>query len=305
MKNLTKGGLLAAAIAADPESSFAEMAAQAGRSAPMDIHQHLESTDDNYSEFRSADELIRKDYSIRIRIMDENAIGQSVMMVSTQYRRTDGIRSTRRVNDLVAEYVARYSDRFPVGIGTVEITHGDASLKELERMSKELKLRGVVWHHTHSGVQVNDSFMRPILKQVATLGLIPFIHVGLKPYESLTKLEILAEEFPEITFVALAGLARSDDAEEALLVGRRRKNILFDTGPVIYTRERGVEGFVKLLGSDRLLFGSDLYASRPSYRRATTTLDVVKNSQITEEDKAKILYRNARRLFGLPVDPQV
>ena len=74
------------------------------------------------------------------------------MMVSTLYRRTNGIKNTMQVNDLTAEYVARHSDRFPVGVGTVEVTHGEASLKELERISKELKLRGVVWHHTHSGV---------------------------------------------------------------------------------------------------------------------------------------------------------
>ncbi len=299
LADITGGALLAASgLLAEPLSAAAQ-AAQRFASAPFDIHQHLESTDASYSPLRAFDELIGKDFAIRTKIMDENGIGQSVMMVSTQYRRTEGIKNTMQVNDLVAEYVARHSDRFPVGVGTVEVTHGEASLKELERMAKDLKFRGVVWHHTHSGVQVDDAFMRPILKQVAALRLIPFIHVGLKPYESLSKLEVLAEEFPQVTFVALAALARSDDADEALNVGRRQKNILFDTGPVIYTREKGVEAFVKLIGPDRLLLGSDLYASRPSYRRATTTLEIVKNSIVGAEDKAKILYGNARRLLGV------
>lgn len=296
------GALIAAAVSGEQPSTAAQGSTAAQEDLLFDVHQHVETTDANYSDFRSADEVIKKDYDIRIKIMDENGIGRSVMMASTQYRRTDGIQSTRRVNDLTAEYVSKHSDRFPVGVGTVEVTHGDASLRELERMSKDLKLRGVVWHHTHSGVQVNDPFMRPILRQVSVLGLIPFIHVGLKPYESLTKLEVLAEEFPQITFVALAAMAREEDAEQALEVAKRRKNVLFDTGPVIYARERGVEGFVKRIGSDRLLLGSDLYALRPSYRKASTTLEIIQNSQITSQDKAKILAGNVIKLFGL--DPK-
>jgi predicted TIM-barrel fold metal-dependent hydrolase len=141
--------------------------------------------------------------------------------------------------------------------------------------------------------------MHPILQQVAQLGLIPFIHVGLKPYESLTKLEVLAEEFPQITFVALAAMAREEDAEQALEMAKRRKNVLFDTGPVIYARERGVEGLIRRIGSDRLMLGSDLYALRPSYRKATTTLDIIKNSQITAQDRKNILSGNALKLFHL------
>ena len=149
------------------------------------------------------------------------------------------------------------------------------------------------------GVQVDDKFMRPLLKEVGRLGLIPFVHVGLKPYESLAKLEVLAEEFPSITFVALAALARLDDADDALQVGRRQKNILFDTGPIVWAGDIGVGRFVKQVGADRLLFGSDNYglSSHPYHNSAS--LENVRSVVITEEERDKILFRNARNLFRL------
>lgn len=179
----------------------------------------------------------------------------------------------------------------------MEVTHGDVTLKELDRIANELKLRGVAWNHVRSGVAINHPFMRPILKTMQQLRLIPFIHCHFRPYESLWMLEVLAGEFPNITFVALGALG--EDASEAIQLGTRRKNILFDTGPVLSQREKGVEAFVKRVGSDRLLFGSDLYAMQPSYRRPTTTLEVIRNTVLTEDEKANILRHNTMRLFGL------
>lgn len=299
MRSMAKAGLVAAGVSAASESAAAPQGASPER--PFDIHQHVAAPiDENYTESESASARIAKDYAARVRIMDANGIGQSVMMAGTlRYRKAEGIENTRKLNDLVAEYVTKHSERFPVGIGTVEPTHGDASLKELERMAKELKLRGVVWHHAYCGVPIDDPFMRPLLKQVARLQLIPFVHVGRKPFEDLGLLEDWAEEFPNLTFVALAGLARLEDHAQALKIGKRQKNILFDTGPVLWRREPGLESWVKQIGADRLLFGSDLYALAPSYRRATTTMDIINNAEISPEDRAKIFFRNAQNLFRL------
>ncbi len=295
--SLATGSVFAGAASSSVPSEA--LAASANDVKPFDIHQHLESADSSYSDFESSAAIIAKDFDVRARIMDENGIEKSVMLAGTQYRKTNGIENTKKVNDMVAEYVAKHSDRFPLGVGTVEITHGDASLKELDRIAGELKLRGVVWHHAHSGIQVNHAFMRPVLKRMEELKLVPFIHVYRKPYESLWMVEELAEEFPNTTFVALSGLATIEDHDQAIHIAKRQKNIVFDTGPVIWVREKGVEAFVKRIGSHRLLFGSDLYAMQPSYRRATTTLDVIKNSLITPEEKADILRGNVMRLFNI------
>jgi predicted TIM-barrel fold metal-dependent hydrolase len=269
---------------------------------PFDIHQHVNAAiDDNYREIGTAAATIEKDYSVRARILDDNGIEQSVMMPGTRrYRKAEGIVNVRKLNDLVARYVAKHSDRFPVGIGTVEPTHGDASLKELERIAKDLKFGGVVWHHNNCGVPIDDPFMRPILRTMADLQLIPFGHVMQPPAEMIHMLETLATEFPNVTFVALDGLAFYHHIWQALEIAKRRKNILFDTGPTIgLLRETGVERFVKEFGAERLLFGSDLYALVPSYRR-NITLEILKNAKITPEERAKILAGNARNLLRVP-----
>src|SRR5207249_4467381 len=120
----------------------------------------------------------------------------------------DGIQATMRSNDTVAEYRQRDRQRFPVAAGIVEPLHGDRSLAELERIKHELGLEGVVWHNRFQGVAVDHPYMRPLLKKVSELGLVPFIHTNAESnMEAAWRLERLAHEFPELTFVALDALA--------------------------------------------------------------------------------------------------
>lgn len=301
MQDLTGAGIVAASLGARAYGAQVNSSTRPAWDKPFDIHQHVEPSNDSFSDLGSPQEIIAKDYAARSEIMDKNGIEQSVMMAGNQYRKTEGIGSTKKLNDLVAEYVTKHSNRFPVGVGTVEPTHGDASLKETERIAKDLKLRGVVWHHGYSGVPIDHRFMRPILKTIESLQLIPFVHVYQKGNESWWRLDVLAEEFPRITFVALAGIASVEDREQALQIGKRRRNILFDTGPVFWRGEPALESFVKRVGVDRVLFGSDLYAMQPSFRQATMTLQIIRNSQLQPQDKAMVLSGNARKLFGLSV----
>lgn len=302
MQSAAKASLIVTGVSSVVGSETSSQAAQRQTSdKPFDLHQHvLPPVDANYSENASIDSHVDTDYKARVKIMDDNGMGQSVIMAGTLHnRKTEGIENTKKLNDLVAAYVAKHSDRFPVGVGTVEPTHGEASLRELERIARELKLRGVVWHHRNCGVAIDDAFMRPIIRKMSELKLIPFVHVSQPGEESIWKLEILAEDFPNVTFLALNGLSNYENFGQAFCIAKRTKNILFDTAPSIgLLREKGVESFVKLFGADRLFFGSDLYAMVPSYRH-NVTLDIVKHSDITAEEKAKILFGNTRNLFRL------
>lgn len=297
LASLAAGGAVAAGLSS-PALSAQSAPSAANEPKLFDSHQHVELADATFSVLDTA-ALIAKDYEARSRSMDENGIAQSVLFAASVYRQANGIEDTKRVNDLIATYVSKHSDRFPVGLGIVEMKHGDASLRELERMAKDLKLRGAAWHHAQCGVAIDHPSMRPILKTMQELQLVPFMHVHWRPYESIDRLEVVAEEFPEITFVALAALATREDTEQATQIAKRRKNILFDTGPIVFDREIGIERFVKRFGAERVLFGSDLYAMQPSYRKPTTTLEVIRNSRITAEEKALILRGNVVKLFRL------
>lgn len=262
----------------------------------FDIHHHLGSlTGGSLQEEPGWQD---KDYNNRVRIMQANGVTKSAILAATGYIQADGIKDTMRSNDTVAAYRKRDPERFPVACGTVEPLHGVRSIAELERMKHELHLEGVVWHNRFQGVAIDHQLMRPLLKKVSELRLVPLVHTNAESnMEAVWRLERLALEFPEITFVSMDALTTNVNSQLALDIAKRTHNILFDTAHV---RGSGyVRQFVETAGSRRLIFGSLFYSYPASYEHCAT-LHEIKEARITDEDKANILSLNAKSLFGLP-----
>jgi len=261
----------------------------------FDIHHHLGSlTGGSLQEEPGWQD---RDYSNRVRIMEANGVTHSAILAATGYIQADGIKDTMRSNDTVAAYRKRDPKRFPVACGTVEPLHGARSLGELERIKHELQMEGVVWHNRFQGVAVDHQLMRPLLKKVSELRLVPLVHTNAESnLEAVWRLERLALEFPELTFVAMDALTTNTNSQLALDIAKRTPNILFDTAHV---RGAGyVRQFVEAVGSHRLVFGSLFYSYPASYEHCAT-LEEVKAAKISEEDKANILSLNVKKLFRL------
>ena len=261
----------------------------------FDIHHHLGSlTGGSLQEEPGWQD---RDYSNRVRIMEANGVTHSAILAATGYIQADGIKDTMRSNDTVAAYRKRDPKRFPVACGTVEPLHGARSLGELERIKHELQMEGVVWHNRFQGVAVDHQLMRPLLKKVSELGLVPLVHTNAESnLEAVWRLERLALEFPELTFVAMDALTTNTNSQLALDIAKRTPNILFDTAHV---RGAGyVRQFVEAVGSHRLVFGSLFYSYPASYEHCAT-LEEVKAAKISEEDKANILSLTVKKLFRL------
>lgn len=261
----------------------------------FDIHHHLGSL--NGGSLQEGEGWQERDYANRVRIMEGNGVTMSAILAATGYIQADGIKDTMRSNDMVAAYRQRDPKRFPVACGTVEPLHGARSLAELERMKHELRLNGVVWHNRFQGVAVDHQLMRPLLKKVSELGLVPMIHTNAESnLEAVWRLERLALEFPGLTLVSMDALTTNTNSQLALDIAKRTSNILFDTAHVrssAYVRQ-----FVEAVGSHRLIFGSLFYSHPASYEHCAT-LEEVKAAKISEGDKANILSLNAKKLFGL------
>ena len=261
----------------------------------FDIHHHLGSgTGGSLQEEAGWQD---RDYENRVRIMQANGVTMSAILAATGYIQADGIKDTMRSNDTVAAYRRRDPKRFPVACGIVEPLHGARSLGELERIKQELRLEGVVWHNRFQGVAIDHQLMRPLLKKVRELGLVPLVHTNAESnMEAVWRLERLALEFPEITFVAMDALTTNVNSQLVLDIARRTSNILFDTAHV---RSSGyIRDFVETAGSHRLIFGSLFYSYPPSYERCAA-LEEVKAAKISDKDMANILSLNAKRLFKL------
>jgi predicted TIM-barrel fold metal-dependent hydrolase len=261
----------------------------------FDIHHHLGSL--TGGSLQEGDGWQERDYDNRVRIMQANGVTMAAVLAATGYIQADGVKDTMRCNDTVAAYRKRDPKRFPAACGIVEPLHGSRSLVELERIKHELKLDGVVWHSRFQGVAVDHQLMRPLLKKVSALKLVPLVHTNAESnLEAVWRLERLALEFPELTFVSLDALTTNTNSQLALDIAKRTPNILFDTAHVrgsAYIRQ-----FVEAVGSHRLIFGSLFYSHPASYEHCAT-IDEIKIAKISDEDKANILVRNAKKLFGL------
>jgi predicted TIM-barrel fold metal-dependent hydrolase len=261
----------------------------------FDIHHHLGSL--TGGSLQEGEGWQDRDYGNRVRIMQANGVTMSAILAATGYIQADGIKDTMRCNDTVAAYRKRDPKLFPVASGTVEPLHGARSLDELDRIKHELQLEGVVWHNRFQGVAIDHQLMRPLLKKLSELGLVPLIHTNAESnMEAVWRLERLALEFPELTFVAMDALTTNVNSQLVLDIAKRTSNILFDTAHV---RSSGyIRQFVDTVGSQRLVFGSLFYSYPASYERCAS-LEEVKSAKISDEDMANILSLNAKRLFRL------
>jgi predicted TIM-barrel fold metal-dependent hydrolase len=270
-----------------------------GYSGVFDVHNHIGALVVSPHADGGGDVDIDDDYRRRTALMDRFGVTKGAVMPALQYERPNGQADTRRVNDLMAQYKRRFAERFPVAMGTVEPLHGEKlGVAELQRMRHELELDAVVWHHRMQGSQIADRRMRAFLREAEALRLPAFIHLFAEStLEASWGLEILAEEFPGVTFVALDAFSGHTQTRYMFSLAKRCSNVLFETG-VLFLMGRIVEEFVGTFGSERLLYGSDLYVNPPAYE-VPHVLNEIRAAAIAPRDRANVLWANAARLFGL------
>jgi uncharacterized protein len=260
-----------------------------------DIHHHLGAL--SGGSLQEGEGWMDRDYDRRIAMMDANQIDFVGILAATGYIQADGIKATMRSNDTVAEYRKRDPARFRVAAGIVEPLHGAASLAELERIKYELRLDGVVWHNRFQGLAVDHDLMRPLLRKVSEIGLVPFVHCNAESnLEAAWRLERLANEFPELTFIAMDALHGNAHGQMTLEIAKRTPNIIWDNSGA--RNGRFVRRFVEEAGSHKLVLGSTYYSHPPSYER-NHELEVLRESGMREEDLANVLALNVKRVFGL------
>jgi uncharacterized protein len=260
-----------------------------------DIHHHLGAL--SGGSLQEGKGWLDRDHRDRIANMEENKIDFVGLLAATGYIQADGIQATMRSNDTVAEYRKRDPARYPVAAGIVEPLHGARSLDELERIKHELHLEGVVWHNRFQGVAVDHELMRPLLRKVSELGLVPFLHCNAESnLEAAWRLERLANEFSELTFIAMDALGGNANGQMVLEIAKRTPNILWDNSGSRHARF--LLRFVEEAGSHKLVLGSTYYSYPPSYRK-NHALELILESGMREADMANVLALNVKRLFKL------
>jgi len=206
-------------------------------------------------------------------------------------------------NDYILESIARYPKRL-VGFCSVQPNSYNAAIAEIERCTGG-GIRGV--GELRPDIQLFDlgdeELMTPLVETIRKHNLILLTHasepVGHQyPGKGTVTPDMLypfITSFPDLTLVCahwgggLPFYALMPEVKQAM------SNVFFDTAasPFLYTPQI-YEQVVRLVGADRILFGSD-YPLLPQSR----LIKEIKSLNLPEETENLILSGNARRLLGI------
>jgi predicted TIM-barrel fold metal-dependent hydrolase len=266
----------------------------------LDVHTHIGSYDraeDGITRYQPSDPPV--DYQQRVETMNENGIDEAIPLPGPQYDRSQGAAGTSKLNDAMKRITERH-ERFVGPVGIVEPTHGENAIDELHRLNEE-GFVGVMFQHQMQGVALDAPPSVECLKTADELGLVPFIHCYSPeyPYEHLNKLDHVAHIFdnPAIIIDTLASYFTTSGSNQVVELGQEYETLYFETS-LMFSLGRLVEQLVAELGADRLLFGSD-FATRPLTYRQSADLFQVKTAHITEDERERILERNAHRILDI------
>jgi aminocarboxymuconate-semialdehyde decarboxylase len=119
------------------------------------------------------------DIDARLRVMDAQGVNLRVLSLSTpnvyEWRGARQVEAARRMNDVTAAIVRRHPDRF-AGLGSLPLDDIGASLSELDRITGELGLHGVLIGSNVAGMPMNDARMEPVWRRLDQLRLPVFEH---------------------------------------------------------------------------------------------------------------------------------
>lgn len=202
-------------------------------------------------------------------------------------------------NDLVAEMVQQYPDRF-VGVAAVNLEKPVDAVRELERAVKELgfkALRVIPWLWNRPP---NDKFYFPLYVKCIELD-IPFCtqvgHTGplmpSEPGRPVPYLDEVALVFPELKIVG--GHIGYPWTDEMIGLAWKHENVFIDTSaylPRYYPPQ--LLHYLKTYGQDKVLFGTNF----PQLPLEKCTAQV-KELNLPLDVQAKFLAGNATRIFKL------
>lgn len=177
--------------------------------------------------------------------------------------------------------------------------HPDApdALAELERIA-DAGLKGVKFHPEYQCFYANEERMQPLYRKISELGLITVFHAGQDigfgpPYHCLPEHLLGALKWLDTPVVAAhwGGYCCGAAVLDQLCGVAVYFDLSFGYGCI---PKPTAQAIVEKHGPDRLLFGSDMPWHRPEWE-----LRLIRSLDLSEEDKNKILFRNAQNLLGL------
>ncbi len=217
--------------------------------------------------------------------MSANSIFKSLLIPFTNFYEQDVINN----HDLIFEACKVYKEMF-YGICCPNPHLSDDFVRdEIVRCIKVLGFVGIKLNTQAHAVNPLSKDGKKIFKIAADLEIPIMVHTGSGVPFSLPSLLIpIAEEFSDLKVVILhSGQYFSD---ESVLIAERYSNIFLET---TWTPVSVIGSFIKRLGSEKIMFGSDHIAN------ISVELKKYENLNLDFEDLKNCLEINAKKIFRL------
>ena len=199
-----------------------------------------------------------------------------------------GVLDTRAQNKVIANACRKYPERFPIGLGIVEVRHEQAGVDELDRAMCDDGLVGFVCHPALSGHSLGGE-LYAFLEVVAMHNGLCLLHQA----GSTQNIAAYAQRFPTITFI-IGHVSMSKAGQlDAIAHCAKQENIWYDVAqkPEGADESWDLVHLVNHLSNERLMFGSDL----PYYDFRLVQAQI-ETANLDDETKERIGYQNAVRL---------
>lgn len=189
-------------------------------------------------------------------------------------------------NREMVRMVRRYPERYTGGVIVSPNWLGDA-LREMEFFRKE---HGFVWLGELVGSGLNYTYDTPafdrIIRKAVELDMVLQLHT------KSDDMERMAKKHPDATFVMCHFPVNREEIRPRIEMIARNENVYFDISGASYVRMGALELAVREIGTERIMFGSDLCVCCPA-----TVIARVEHAGLSEQDKENIYCNTLDRLL--------
>jgi aminocarboxymuconate-semialdehyde decarboxylase len=276
------------------------------------------------------------DIDKRVAYLDQHGVDIQALSTphSGSYSAEDALVISKMTNDGIAQVVRKYPKRF-IGLASIPLRNKAKALDELNRAVNELGMRGVCIDSNVGGIPLDSEELWPFYRKVVELDLPIFVHPGFpegpEQYQCYGLVPILGyefdlmlaqakliyggvlEEFPNLKFIFSHLGAGTPFLKQRIENGwgfaksSPDKKARISKPPSYYLEMLYLESVsfykpammcaIQCSGVDKILFGTDY----PLYPLGDIpgSLKMVRELDLCESDKNKILGGNAKRLFKL------
>lgn len=192
-------------------------------------------------------------------------------------------------NRELEEAMAKYPDRFR-GYFVFNPNYSSEFAANMDRVLSVPGFIGFKFLPTYHRYPIDGENYRPALEFANKHGRVILIHTwgNNDPHNGPRHIEKAAGEYPDAIFIM--GHSAPGELDDAIAVAKRHENVYLDLCD-IHRHSGIVDKIAGAIGAERVLFGTDIPWYDPGYGVGSVLF-----SRISDADKYKILYENAKAL---------